>query len=92
MPSSHTASAVAYTIAVGTQLPVAALPLGAVAAAVAWSRLATDRHFPSDVFVGALIGAAVGGTIATTAGLQPRFTHSPSERAASRRSEHCPRS
>jgi membrane-associated phospholipid phosphatase len=63
MPSSHTASAVAYTVAAGARLPVAALPLGAIAAVVAWSRLATQRHFPTDIFVGALIGTTVGGAI-----------------------------
>jgi undecaprenyl-diphosphatase len=64
MPSSHTASAVAYTLAASARLPVCALPLGAITAAVAWSRLATQRHFPSDVLVGTLLGTAVGGTVA----------------------------
>ena len=62
MPSSHTATAAAYATAVALQHPagaVAALP----AAAVAWSRLATRRHFPTDVVAGAALGVLVGGVV-----------------------------
>jgi membrane-associated phospholipid phosphatase len=87
VPSSHTASAVAYSIAAGARLPAAALPLGTIATAVAWSRLATQRHFPSDVLVGALIGTAVGGSVARIRG--DGFTNLPRGYGAPH-AEHAP--
>ena len=60
MPSSHTASAFAYATAAGLAEPGAALPLLGSAGLVAWSRMGTARHFPSDVFAGASLGTAVG--------------------------------
>ena len=60
MPSSHAAASAGYAFAAGTVEPRLAAPVGALAAGVAWSRLARERHFPSDVAVGTLLGAAVG--------------------------------
>jgi len=65
MPSTHTANAVAYAFAAGIRAPDCALPLGTLAATIAWSRLALNRHFPSDVLVGALLGSAVGVSAAS---------------------------
>jgi membrane-associated phospholipid phosphatase len=59
MPSSHTATAIAYATAATIQRPAAA-PLLIPAATVGWSRLKTRRHFPTDVIVGVVIGGAVG--------------------------------
>jgi undecaprenyl-diphosphatase len=59
MPSSHAASAAAYAAAATTQHPAAAV-LAAPAATVAWSRLGTRQHFPTDVVAGLLLGVAVG--------------------------------
>lgn len=59
-PSGHTASAVAFAVAAGPELPPLAPLLGLAAAAVGWSRLAGGRHFPTDVAGGALVGAAAG--------------------------------
>lgn len=64
MPSSHTAAAVAYAVAAGARSPLVGAPALAAAAGVAWSRLATRRHFATDVAVGAMVGAAVGGAVA----------------------------
>lgn len=64
MPSSHTAGAVGYALAAGARSPLVGAPALAVAAGVGWSRLATRRHFPTDVAVGALVGAAVGAGVA----------------------------
>lgn len=64
LPSSHTAAGVAYAVAAGTRAPVLALPLGAAALAVGWSRLATRRHYPTDVAAGGLLGVALGGATA----------------------------
>ncbi|MFI8189348.1 phosphatase PAP2 family protein [Streptomyces sp. NPDC085946] len=57
-PSGHTASAVAFATAVGVVLPPAAVPLGALAGAVGYSRVHTGVHYPGDVAAGAVLGIA----------------------------------
>ncbi|MFF7993546.1 phosphatase PAP2 family protein [Kitasatospora xanthocidica] len=57
-PSGHTASATAFATAVGVVLPVAAVPLGALAVAVGYSRVHTGVHYPGDVAAGAVLGFA----------------------------------
>ena len=57
-PSGHTASAVAFAVAVGRVLPGMAAPLGALAAIVGYSRVHTGVHYPGDVAGGAVLGAA----------------------------------
>jgi undecaprenyl-diphosphatase len=66
MPSAHTAAAVAYTVAASSAAPVIAVPVGALACAVSWSRLSTGRHFPTDVAAAAALGLMIGGTVAAT--------------------------
>ena len=58
-PSGHSAAAFAFATGVGGALPPAAIPLRALAAAVAYSRVHTGVHYPADVVTGALIGTAV---------------------------------
>jgi undecaprenyl-diphosphatase len=57
-PSGHSASAFAFATAVTLELPQLALPLGALAFAVAYSRVLTRVHYPSDVLVGSALGVA----------------------------------
>jgi membrane-associated phospholipid phosphatase len=64
-PSGHSASAFAFASCVGARLPGAAAPLLGLAAAVACSRVYTGVHFPGDVIVGSLIGAAIGRAVAS---------------------------
>jgi membrane-associated phospholipid phosphatase len=59
-PSSHAATAAAFTTAVAWESPTAGLVVAPVAVAVAHSRLRTRAHWPSDVVAGALWGVAVG--------------------------------
>jgi membrane-associated phospholipid phosphatase len=63
MPSSHTAAAVAYAVAAAWRQPAVGLVVAPAAAAVGWSRTATGRHFPTDVAVGAALGAVVGTAV-----------------------------
>jgi membrane-associated phospholipid phosphatase len=65
-PSGHSASAFAFATAVGDELPVAWLPLHAVAAAVTYSRVHTGVHYPADVLVGSLMGTGAAVTIRYT--------------------------
>lgn len=64
MPSTHTANATAFVAALAVDDRNAALALLPVVFFVAWSRVAAARHYPSDVAVGALLGAATGSVVA----------------------------
>jgi len=59
-PSGHTAAAFAFTTAVGTELPLVAPALLPLAGAVAYSRVHTGVHYPSDVAAGAGVGIVSG--------------------------------
>ena len=63
MPSTHTANAAAFVAALAVDDRDAMFALLSVAAFVAWSRVAAARHYPSDVAVGALLGAAIGSVV-----------------------------
>ena len=58
-PSGHSAAAFAFATGVGGVSPAAAVPLRALGAAVAYSRVHTGVHYPGDVLAGALIGTAL---------------------------------
>lgn len=58
-PSGHAAAAFAFATGVGHVLPAAGLPLRALAALVAYSRVHTGVHYPGDVVAGSLIGGAL---------------------------------
>lgn len=62
-PSGHTASAFAFAAAVADDIPELALPLYGLAIAVAYSRVHTGVHYPTDVLAGELLGVTVGATI-----------------------------
>jgi membrane-associated phospholipid phosphatase len=63
MPSSHTAGAIAYAVAATLRMPAVGPIVVPIAIAVGWSRTATGRHFPTDVAVGAGLGAVVGAVV-----------------------------
>jgi membrane-associated phospholipid phosphatase len=68
MPSSHTAGAFGYATAASLAAPAVAPAAVGLAAAVAWSRAATGRHFPTDVAVGAALGVLAGTAVHVAAG------------------------
>ena len=59
-PSGHTATGFAFAVGAGQEVPVLAGPLVGLAALVGWSRVHTGAHHPSDVAVGAALGAGAG--------------------------------
>jgi membrane-associated phospholipid phosphatase len=59
LPSGHTAAAVAFANGVGAILPREGGALRVLAAAVAYSRVHTGVHYPSDVLLGALTGKII---------------------------------
>ena len=56
-PSGHSASAAAFAVGVGLEYPLAATPIAAVAALVAYSRVHTGVHYPGDILAGVTLGA-----------------------------------
>jgi undecaprenyl-diphosphatase len=62
-PSGHSASAAAFAVAVGSKVPAAAVPLGALAGAVGYSRVHTGVHYPADVAAGMAIGVLSAGAV-----------------------------
>jgi len=72
-PSGHSASAFAFASGVGASLPVAAMPLRAVATLVAYSRVHTGVHYPADVVAGSVLGGAIAPIVvaALTRHLEP---------------------
>ena len=66
-PSGHAASAFAFAYAVGRHMPVLALPIRLLAAAVAYSRVHTGVHYPGDVVIGSVAGAGTASMVAAVA-------------------------
>jgi undecaprenyl-diphosphatase len=58
-PSGHAASAVAYASGVAIALPEAGVGLTLASGLVAYSRVHTGVHYPTDVIAGSLTGAAI---------------------------------
>jgi undecaprenyl-diphosphatase len=66
-PSGHAASAFAFAHALGRHLPVLAVPIRLLAAAVAYSRVHTGVHYPGDVVIGSVTGAGTAAMVAAVA-------------------------
>lgn len=65
-PSGHAASAAAFATTVAATAPAAAVPIGVLAAGVAWSRVHTGMHYPADVAAGALLGTGAALLLSRT--------------------------
>jgi len=59
-PSGHSALAFTFATTVGHNYPKLRIPLYVLAFGTAFSRVYLGRHYPSDVFVGAVIGTLIG--------------------------------
>ncbi|MFL6287550.1 MAG: phosphatase PAP2 family protein [Actinomycetes bacterium] len=66
-PSGHSASAAAFTLAVGRQLPAVNVPLRILGGVVAFSRVYVGVHYPGDVLAGWTCGALIGQATSTLA-------------------------
>ena len=58
-PSGHSASAFAFATGVGSVLPCEAIPIRALAALVAYSRVHSGVHYPADALAGAFLGTTL---------------------------------
>jgi undecaprenyl-diphosphatase len=58
-PSGHAASAAAFATAVAMECPAAGFVVAPIAAGVAYSRVHTGVHWPSDVAAGMLMGSCI---------------------------------
>ena len=67
-PSGHAASAAAFVAGVGSAWPAMAGPVGALASLVAYSRVHTGVHYPSDVIAGTVCGSAVAPGVVAALG------------------------
>ncbi|WP_152206137.1 phosphatase PAP2 family protein [Marinobacter changyiensis] len=72
-PSGHTLHAVCFNTLLATMAPTMALVLLPFTLSVAASRVVLGLHYPSDVAVGAFIGASLG--LGATYGLGTEFLH-----------------
>jgi len=59
-PSGHSASAFAFASAVGKEIPAIGGPLRGLAGSVAYSRVHSGVHYPTDVIIGSIVGATIG--------------------------------
>jgi len=71
-PSGHAASAAAFAVAAGSAERALLVPLVGLAAAVAYSRVYTGVHYPSDVVAGAALGVAVAAIATRVAPVRTR--------------------
>ena len=70
-PSGHAASAFAFASTMGEEVPVTWVPLHVAATLVAYARVHTGVHYPSDVMAGALVGSLCGWTVRRLGGRLP---------------------
>jgi undecaprenyl-diphosphatase len=84
MPSGHAATSFAAAVILTYLLPRGAPIFFLLATAIAFSRVYVGVHYLSDIVVGAIIGAAVGGAFLAGLRLLPR------SEAGRRRSEAVP--
>jgi undecaprenyl-diphosphatase len=59
-PSSHSAVAAAFTTAAARRSPVTGMMLVPLASTIAYARIRTRAHWPTDVLAGIALGALVG--------------------------------
>jgi undecaprenyl-diphosphatase len=62
-PSGHAATSFACATVLSVAAPRFRIPLFALAALIAFSRLYNGDHYPLDVLGGAVLGVAVGGAL-----------------------------
>jgi len=76
MPSGHAASNTASAAAVLMVMPTVGVPAAVVAAGICWSRMQLDRHYPTDVLWGAVLGSSIGVAVGAASGGRRRRVRS----------------
>jgi membrane-associated phospholipid phosphatase len=80
-PSGHAASAFAFAYAIGRHLPGLAVPIRLLAGGVAYSRVHTGVHYPTDVVIGSIIGAGTAAMVASACDRIPQLQERPRRRS-----------
>jgi membrane-associated phospholipid phosphatase len=80
-PSGHAASAFAFAYAIGRHLPGLAVPIRLLAGGVAYSRVHTGVHYPTDVVIGSIIGAGTAAMVAAACDRLPQPQERPRRRS-----------
>ena len=65
-PSGHVMTLTGVLVPMVILWPATAIAAVLMACSLAWARVATAHHFPSDVIVGALLGISIGYAISAT--------------------------
>ena len=65
-PSGHSASAFAFASGAAIAAPEPGIALNALATVVAYSRVHTGVHYPGDVVIGSVVGAAIAPGVVRT--------------------------
>jgi undecaprenyl-diphosphatase len=76
-PSGHAATSFACATVLAWSTPLPKVPLFALAAMIAFSRVYTGVHYPLDVLAGAALGLAVATALRLLAGARRRSTPVP---------------
>jgi undecaprenyl-diphosphatase len=80
-PSGHAATSFAGATLLAWYVPRLALPLYALAALVAWSRVYVGVHYPIDILIGAVLGVVVATSFRWLETHRPRARGVPPSRA-----------
>lgn len=59
-PSAHATTAMAVAMPALIAQPIVGIPLTVIAVSIGWSRFQLNRHHPSDIYLGFILGGIVG--------------------------------
>lgn len=73
-PSGHSATSFGTATMLSVAFPPLAIPALLTASSIAWSRMALNRHYPSDILAGSFIGILCGILLGAAARSEQKIT------------------